>query len=481
MGNRHRILVIEDDKNQKQHLITIFGFMGFKPHLVSGLEWKERLKYHINDYQTILLGRAEPRLHILAELQRRYSHLPIIITGRLGVELKGGVREQVVFELSDPLTYDKLLNGMHKAQSYRAKCRNESSAETELQQTFSSIIGNGRGIRKVRNLIAQVIDKDVNVLLTGDSGTGKEVVARELHKNSQRKSGPFIPINCGAIPEDLLESELFGHEKGAFTGAINTRKGRFEMAHGGTLFLDEIGDMPLAMQVKLLRVLQERCFERIGGNTSLNSDVRIITATHRNLETMIANGKFREDLFYRLNVFPIRVPSLRERIEDIPLIINSIISQIEKENRGSIRFSSQTINALCKYEWPGNIRELSNLIERLAIMYPLGIIGCEELPNRFRKYANENQDNFKNTLSLNEVTKEKISLEDLTLLPVNGLNLKEFLSDLEKQLIKQALNSCNNVVSRTAEKLKIRRTTLVEKMRKYQLNRYNKLKVGARE
>lgn len=475
MKNKYRILVIEDDQHQKQLLTTIFGFMGFKPQLVTGTEWKERLRLNAGEYHIVLLGKAERRLEILVELNRHYSQLPVIVTGRLGVELRGGVRQQVVTELSDPLTYDKLLDGMHKAQAYRASCRNDGGIGTENHLMFKSIAGNGRRIRQTRSLMLQVMNKDVNVLLIGDSGTGKEMVARELHGNSLRKEGPFVPLNCGAIPPELLESELFGHEKGAFTGAINTRKGRFELAHGGTLFLDEIGDMPLSMQVKLLRVLQEHCFERVGGSTSMTSDVRIVAATHKNLEEMVSKGDFREDLYYRLNVFPIKLPALRERTEDIPLLLNDIITRIEKEHRGSVRFSAAAISVLCQYEWPGNIRELCNLVERLTIMYPLGIIGVEELPEHFHRYVDKSEDDNKNNDTIpDSLNKKTVSLEDLSLLPVNGLNLKEFLSNLEKQLIRQALHNCNNVVARAAEKLRIRRTTLVEKMRKYHLNRYEK-------
>ncbi|MCY4329940.1 MAG: sigma-54 dependent transcriptional regulator [Endozoicomonadaceae bacterium] len=482
MKNKHRILIIEDNEHQKQLLTTIFGFMSFRPQLVSGMEWKERLRLNTEEYNIILLGKAERRLEILAELNRHYSQLPVIVTGRLGIELRGGVRQQVVTELSDPLTYDKLLDSMHKAQAYRASCRNDGRIGPENQQLFKSIAGSGRRIRQIRSLMFQVMDKNVNVLLIGDSGTGKEIVARELHLNSPKKEGPFVPLNCGAIPPELLESELFGHEKGAFTGAINTRKGRFELAHGGTLFLDEIGDMPLSMQVKLLRVLQERCFERVGGTTSMTADVRIIAATHKNLEKMVEEGTFREDLYYRLNVFPIKLPALHERVEDIPLLISDIIGYIEKENRGSVRFSSTAISMLCEYHWPGNIRELRNLIERLAIMYPMGIIGAEELPEHFHQYIDKSAEGDKNdSLSDERSNNKKISLDDLALLPVNGIDLKEFLSNLEKQLIRQALHNCNNIVARAAEKLKIRRTTLVEKMRKYRLNRYEKIKADLSE
>ena len=475
MVNKCRILIIEDDLHQKQILTAVFGFIGFRSHLVTGREWREELRKHVETYNVVLLGRVDRRLETLGELNRHYSQLPILVTGRLGIDLQGGLQQQVVAELSEPLAHDRVLESMHKAQSYRANCRNERHTGQDNLHLFSNITGSGRRIREVRALIGQVIDKEANVLLSGDSGTGKEVVARTLHDNSSRKDGPFVPVNCAAIPPDLLESELFGHEKGAFTGAINTRKGRFEIADGGTLFLDEIGDMPLSMQVKLLRVLQERLFERVGGNTSLTSNVRIISATHQNLEHMVAQGSFREDLFYRLNVFPIKLPSLSERTEDIPLLLNSIVSQIEQGNRGSIRFTSDAIAALCQYEWPGNIRELFNLVERLAIMYPMGIIGVEELPEKFRQCFSDMQDAKTGISSSGGETGNTIScLDDLSLLPVNGLNLKGFLSDLERQLIRQALHNCNNVVARAAEKLKIRRTTLVEKMRKYALHRYEK-------
>ena len=211
---------------------------------------------------------------------------------------------------------------------------------------FRSLVGQSHGIKEVRHLIEQVSSTEANVLILGESGTGKEVVARNIHYHSARRNGPFVPINCGAIPPDLLESELFGHEKGAFTGAITSRKGRFELAEGGTLFLDEIGDMPMPMQVKLLRVLQERCFERVGGNTTIRVDVRVIAATHRDLETMINDKSFREDLYYRLNVFPIEMPALRDRKDDIPLLLQELMTRMESEGHSRSLYSScyQLIN-----------------------------------------------------------------------------------------------------------------------------------------
>ncbi|HEX7764106.1 MAG TPA: sigma-54 dependent transcriptional regulator, partial [Cellvibrio sp.] len=301
-----------------------------------------------------------------------------------------------------------------------------------------------------------------------------EVVARNLHYNSPRRDKPFVPVNCGAIPAELLESELFGHEKGAFTGAINSRAGRFEMAEGGTLFLDEIGDMPLNMQVKILRVLQERCFERVGSNKTQPVDVRIIAATHRNLEQMITNNTFREDLFYRLNVFPIELPSLKERAEDIPLLINELVSRMESEQRGSIRFNSAAIMSLCQHEWSGNVRELANLVERMAITHPFGVIGVQDLPAKYRHIDVVEEDFVQSSpRPAGELSAGAgyVSMNDTPLLPEQGIDLREYITNLEMSLIQQALNDCGGVVARAADKLCVRRTTLVEKMRKYDMQR----------
>ncbi|MGD8843767.1 MAG: sigma-54 dependent transcriptional regulator, partial [Gammaproteobacteria bacterium] len=274
-----------------------------------------------------------------------------------------------------------------------------------------------------------------------------------------------------AIPGDLLESELFGHEKGAFTGAISARQGRFELAEKGTLFLDEIGDMSLNMQVKLLRVLQERTFERVGSNKSIEADVRIIAATHRDLEEAIAENKFREDLFYRLNVFPIEMPPLRDRVEDIPLLVNELIRRIEHEKRGSVRLSQGAILALCQYNWPGNVRELANLVERLAILYPFGVVDVADLPEKFQTDTMIPETTRISEEVLSSVQPVQYQLEAEPRLPRDGLDLKEHLSNLEVGFIKQALDDANGVVAQAAKRLGMRRTTLVEKLRKYGLQR----------
>ena len=281
----------------------------------------------------------------------------------------------------------------------------------------------------------------------------------------------FVPVNCGAIHGDLLESELFGHEKGAFTGAISARQGRFELAENGTLFLDEIGDMSLNMQVKLLRVLQERTFERVGSNKSIEADVRIIAATHRNLEEAITEGKFREDLFYRLNVFPIEMPPLRDRVEDTPLLVNELIRRIEHEKRGSVRFTQGAVLALCQYNWPGNVRELANLVERMAILYPFGVVDVGDLPEKFQTDTITPESTRFSEEMLSSVQPMQYQMDAEPRLPRGGLDLKEHLSSLEVGFIKQALDDANGVVAQAAKRLGMRRTTLVEKLRKYGLQR----------
>ncbi len=355
------------------------------------------------------------------------------------------------------------------------KAGGERGASPAAADGEIGIIGSCAPMQELYSKIRKVAPTDSTVLIQGESGTGKEVVARNLHYHSKRREGPFVPVNCGAIPAELLESELFGHEKGAFTGAITSRAGRFELANGGTLFLDEIGDMPLPMQVKLLRVLQERTFERVGSNKTQNVDVRIIAATHKNLEKMIEDGTFREDLYYRLNVFPIEMAPLRERVEDIALLLNELISRMEHEKRGSIRFNSAAIMSLCRHDWPGNVRELANLVERLAIMHPYGVIGVGELPKKFRHVDDEDE---QLASSLREELEERAAInaglpgmDAPAMLPAEGLDLKDYLANLEQGLIQQALDDAGGVVARAAERLRIRRTTLVEKMRKYGMSR----------
>ncbi|MEI8346694.1 MAG: sigma-54 dependent transcriptional regulator [Pseudomonadota bacterium] len=315
---------------------------------------------------------------------------------------------------------------------------------------FEAMIGRSKKMQKVFERIKKVAMTNSTVLITGDSGTGKELVAQAIHNLSNRQSNNIISVNCGAIPSELLESELFGHVKGSFTGAISNRKGRFELADNGTIFLDEIGDMPLILQVKLLRVLQNRQIEPVGSTESIQVNVRIITATHRDLEKSVVDGNFREDLFYRLNVIPIKVPSLSERRDDIPLLISYFLSRFASaDGRNSIDFTDEALELLMTYNWPGNVRELENLIERLVILRGGSLIRPDDLPAKF----------FQNRPT-------KAMSEHLISLPDNGLDLKKTISDIEDSLIAQALDKTSGNKNQASRLLQMNRTTLIEKMKK---------------
>jgi len=342
------------------------------------------------------------------------------------------------------------------------------------------LVGDNRGMQLVRRLIEQVAHSDATVLILGESGTGKEVVAQTLHRQSLRANRPFVPVNCGAIPPDLLESELFGHEKGAFTGAITARQGRFELAEGGTLFLDEIGDMSLEMQVKLLRVLQEKSFERVGGSKTIHSSVRVVAATHHNLEHRVAEGHFRLDLFYRLNVFPIEVPPLRERTDDIPQLVKYTTERLQQGGQQVARLSDCALAALATYSWPGNVRELANLVERLNILFPGQDVRAKDLPDKYRSNVDWVAD-AADSQAAEEAMLADIGVEERsmplsspgTLLGGEGLDLKDYLRQVEENLIRQALDDSDWVVARAAKLLKLQRTTLVEKIRKFDISRAN--------
>jgi sigma-54 specific flagellar transcriptional regulator A len=347
------------------------------------------------------------------------------------------------------------------------QARMHNKRERRMQtRECQPLIGNSNAIERINLMIDQVADTNASVLISGDPGTGKEVIARNIHAQSARSGKPFVPINCGASSAEMLESELFGHATDSLAGATGPRQGRFELAEGGVLFLDEIGDMPISVQIKLLRVLQERCYQKVGGSEPIKTDVRVIAATHHRLEQLIADGRFREDLFYRVNVFPIEVPPLCRRKSDIPLLIEELITRIEHENRGSVRLSKKATTMLQQYDWPGNVRELANLVERLSIQFPHGVVDSKDLPQRYQVQEpvapdSPGMDN----------TAPDVAAVEVNQLPSDGIDMKKYLTSIEISLIEQALSKTNNVVARAASMLHIRRTTLVEKMRKYEIDR----------
>lgn len=484
MQTKVTALLICDEQEQKNELCRLFEFVNLSTLATRSNSWLRHAAEleapeNLNCAFVVAQQEAET-LELVKQLAKWQAALPIVVLGPPPESWSFDELEMVLDFLPTSFCYQQLLSALHKAQVYREVF----SANTVNNNLFASMVGISHATQQVRRMMQQVAHTEANVLILGESGTGKEVVARNLHEGSARSQGPFVPVNCGAIPAELLESELFGHEKGAFTGAISSRAGRFEMASGGTLFLDEVGDMPLPMQVKLLRVLQERVFERVGSTKSQTADVRIVAATHKNLEAMIESGDFREDLFYRLNVFPIEMPPLRERTEDIPLLINELVLRMEQQKRGSVRFNANAIKSLSQHDWSGNIRELANLVERMAIMYPGGVVGINELPAKFR-YVEEQEEiqEFREEMTeraMLQAPPTPIAEEELQpvqdpanwhLLPEQGLDLREYLAEIERNLIQLAVDECDGVVSHAAERLNIRRTTLVEKMRKYEMNR----------
>ncbi|MGD8251809.1 MAG: sigma-54 dependent transcriptional regulator, partial [Desulfobacterales bacterium] len=316
-----------------------------------------------------------------------------------------------------------------------------------------TIIGQSRAIQKVFRLIDKIAPSDSTVLITGETGTGKGLVAHAIHSKSRRKNESMISINCGAIPESLLESELFGHVKGAFTGAMVTKTGKFELANGGTIFLDEIGDMSPDLQVKILRVLEEGEFEAVGGNRTHRVDVRFIAATHRDLEKRVESGRFREDLFYRLYVIPLKLPPLRERIEDIPLLVNHFLDLFNDITGSGVEgVSADALDCLTAHSWPGNVRELKNMMERLVVLKDGGTISLEDLPPKLR---GRQEISFQHP---------SISVTD------DGISLNTAVTEFEKALILQSLEKTNWVKNKAAKLLKLNRTTLVEKIKRYRLD-----------
>ena len=334
-----------------------------------------------------------------------------------------------------------------------------NKADNDGSLLYRGLVGNSPAVARLRDLIDKIAASKSNVLISGETGSGKEIVARNIHCRSAQSEGRFVPINCAAIPPDLLESELFGHKKGAFTGALSDRDGRFMFAAGGTLFLDEIGDMSPSLQVKMLRVLEERVIYRVGCNEPIPMTARLIAATHRNLEQSVAEGSFREDLFYRLNVVPVDVPALRERKGDLAVLAEELGHRLIREHGVSVNLSPAAIASLQAHEWPGNVRELANLIERLAVIHPNGTVDITDLPEQYRH-------------SPTSPSNKLVLAEDLSAglvpvsLPKGGMNLKNYLRTTEAALIKEALEHSNGTMTDAASLLQIGRTTLTDKVKR---------------
>lgn len=482
-----RILVVDADTVRAERLTGLLEFMDLTPRWVASAGDVDLARHRSSDWMALVVGKLDDEAGtkaLFAWLARSPLPPPVLLLegDPAAFAATHGLHEAGVWPLETPVRHAQLEACLRRASLKRLDTEHQAqSAQT------SGPTGNSPAVTQLRRLIDQVAAFDTTVLVLGESGTGKEVVARAVHEQSPRRDGPFVAINCGAIPPDLLESELFGHEKGAFTGALSARKGRFEMAEGGTLLLDEIGDMSLPMQVKLLRVLQERSFERVGGNQTIRCNVRVIAATHRNLESRIADGQFREDLFYRLNVFPIEMPALRERTEDLPALVTTIAAQLARTGRGEVRFADETLRALRFYPWPGNVRELTNLVERLAVLHPGGLVRAHDLPKRYQPEDMQQvlaetahaatlppppqtvPSATSNTAPRSETARAGNANPER--LPEEGIDLREHIARIEMGLIRDALDRADGVVAHAAQLLGLRRTTLVEKLRKYGVER----------
>jgi DNA-binding NtrC family response regulator len=454
------VLVVDDAPEIRSSMAEILKNEGFAVDAASdGQEATDKLGSRF--YDIVLTDLSMPRKDGMHVLHFVNEHSPeticIIITGFGTIQSAVEAMRIGAFDyLTKPVKAQEVLVVIDKALEVRGLRRENKSLRQELRNAygFDRIVGTSQPMQKVFTLIKKVADTDSTVLIAGESGTGKELIAHALHDASQRKEKPFIPVNCAAIPEELLESELFGHEKGAFTHAIRTRIGRFELADKGTIFLDEIGEMSPALQVKLLRVIQERQFERVGGVRTIQVNIRIIAATNVNLEEMVREGRFREDLYYRLNVIPIHVPPLRERRSDIPLLIEHFLKSFCRNLRTSVEGIDEEANkCLMAYDWPGNVRELENMIERLVILANGPTIRMQDLPERIA--------------SMRHGASERAG--GLAILPEEGFSLSMAVEKFEKNLILQALERTEGVKNRAAKLLQMNRTTLIEKMKKQNL------------
>lgn len=448
------ILVVDDDLGLLQSLKEILEAEGYE--VTTAADGKQGLLLIKEQaFDLVLSDLALPGLdgmELLKYLRREQPACPcIIITGYGTITNAVTAMRQGAYDyFTKPVDATELRLVVARALEHRRLKWENLHLKKQLQRRFgfANMVGDSDPMLKVFDLIRKVADSDSNVLILGESGTGKELIAHAIHYNSPRAEGPLIPVNCAAIPEELLESELFGHERGAFTHAVRTRIGRFEQANAGTIFLDEISEMSPGLQVKILRVLQNHSFERIGGLKTIRVDIRVIAATNRNLEELVSQNKFREDLFYRLNVIPIRVPPLRERVSDIPLLLQHFLQLFSRTKKKPLRrLSPAVLELLCQYAWPGNVRELENLMERLVILTEGEVIEVTDLPEKFQRLilpAQEKSEDF----------------------PERGIHFNDAVQSFERNLILKALRQSNWVKSQAAQLLHLNRTTLLEKMKK---------------
>lgn len=449
-----RILVVDDDPQAREVLVYAIRRHGYEV-TECGAPEAALAACREAPFDILFTDLKMPAIDGVTLFRQAKAVLPalvgIVVTAHGTIDSAVRAMKEGIFDyVTKPFLVDEIEASLRRALEFRRLVVENTSLKRQLQTQYhyDRFLGRSEPMQRVFSLIERVAETDSTVLILGESGTGKELVARTIHFNGPRAERPLVPVNCGAIPETLLESELFGHERGAFTGAHNTRIGRFELAHGGTLFLDEIGEMSPSLQVKLLRVLQQRCFERVGGTKTLQVDVRVIAATNRDLDQAVLDGRFREDLYYRLNVIPISVPPLRERADDIPQLLDHFLKLFnDQKHKNVLGISSEAMRLLCAYSWPGNVRELENLIERLVILKGEGVIAPEDLPDKMSR-------------------NDPYRALPPGVFPIEGVDFNRLVDAFEHDLIQRALKAAGGVKNRAAQLLQLNRTTLVEKMKK---------------
>jgi two-component system response regulator AtoC len=474
-----RILVADDELNMRRVLEAILRREGYE--VVTAANGLEALAGMNREVHTVITDLKMPGLDgmgLLRKLQETYPEVPVVmITAHGSVESAVEAVKLGAFDyLEKPFEQEQIRQIVAKAMKTHELSRRDARPEPPSERGRFRLIGQSSAIKQIYSVVEKVADTPSTVLITGESGTGKELFARALHENSSRHAGPFIKINCAAIPKTLMESELFGYDKGAFTGAVGAKPGRFELAHGGTLFLDEIGEIPVEMQVKLLRVLQESEFERVGGIKTIKVDVRLVTATNRDLLHEIEQGGFREDLFYRLNVVPIHIPPLRERGEDIPLLVQHFITKFNERLKKQITgISNAAIDCLTAYDWPGNIRELENLMERTMLFCEGPEIQARELPPEVFQAGDPPAAQSGDEGAGQGAGGGPITWPSLPAVVPSGPagSLKEAVrvetERVERELIIRALDETSGNVTQAARKLKISRKSLQTKMKEFGL------------